>query len=239
MVITATTIAADASLASADIITAGTTTANATAFELPAELPHQSSVATSTHEGGDDDSAQQAAISEQGLQPDALNDLTRSTLAATDESDSLATWSSAQLTSQQFTPLQLSIEQTLTTDPSTVTDASLPFTAVSASSSESVTDIPETTAPRLAVQTKKAATEHITAAVSNADSDTLASDFTPWQIGATPAAPLAETAARDSYAKHHHDGDEQPPCRIINNRRHHDRTNHRQSENRNERPDRQ
>ena len=198
MVITTTSISADASLASADTIMAGTTTANETAFDLSAELQPQSSIATSTDEGGDNGSAQQTAASKSCSQPDALTNLASSTLETTDESASLASWQSAQLTSQQFTPLQLSIEQTLTTDPSTAivtaTDATVPFTALSASS-ESATGIPETTTPLLPAHIKKTAADHTTAAVSKSGSDTLASDFTPWQmqISTTPAAPLAET----------------------------------------------
>ena len=183
MVITATSISADASLASAETIIAGTTTANETAFELPAELPHQASETTGA-EGSDDESAPQTAAPESSSQLDALIDLVSSTMEATDESASLASWQSAQMTSQQFTPLQLSIEQTLN---DSATDSNNPVTTLSASTDAT------TSTPLLPAHTKKVAADHSTATLSNTDRDAPTSDFTPWQISATPAAPLAET----------------------------------------------
>ncbi len=188
MVITATAISADASLASAETIIAGTTTANETAFELPAELPHQAPETTGA-EGNDDKSAPQTAAPESASQPDALTDLACNTTDSTDEQTSLATWQSAQMTSQQFTPLQLSIEQTLN-DTTTATDCASPVTTLSADATGSM---PEVSTPPLPAQTKKAAADHTTAALSNTDTDAPTSDFTSWQINATPAAPLAET----------------------------------------------
>lgn len=188
MVITTTAISANSSLPVADVITAGTATANESAFELPAELPGQAPATTGAKDR-DDESAQQAATTGSGSQPDALTDLVSSTADLTYESAGLATWQSAQMTSQQFTPLQLSIEQTLN-DTTTTTDCASPVTTLSADASSS---IPEVSTPPLPAHTKKATADHTTATLSNTDSDAPTSDFTPWQINATPAAPLAET----------------------------------------------
>lgn len=186
MVITTTAISANSSLPVADVITAGTTTANESAFELPAELPGQAPATTGAKDR-DDESAQQAATTGSGSQPDALNDLVSSTVDLTDESAGLATWQSAQLTSLQFTPLQLSIEQTLN-DTTTATDCALPVTTLSADA-DTTSSRPEVSTPPLPAHTKKATADQL----SNTDRDAPTSDFTPWQINATPAAALAET----------------------------------------------
>lgn len=188
MVITTTAISANSSLPVADVITAGTATANESAFELPAELPGQAPATTGTKDR-DEESAPQTAAPESGSQPDALTDLVSSTADLTDESAGLATWQSAQMTSQQFTPLQLSIEQTLN---DTTTDCASPVTTLSADA-DTTSSMPEISTPPLPAHAKKATADHTTATLSNTDSDAPTSDFTPWQINATPAAPLAET----------------------------------------------
>jgi flagellar hook-length control protein FliK len=190
MVITTPVNSASASLSVADTITTGTATANETTFELPAELPGKVPATTDT-EGRDDKGAQPAVTLESASQPGALNDLVSSTTDLADKSAGPTTWQSAQMTSQQFTPLQLSIEQTLN-DTTTATDCTSPLTTLSVDA-DATGSMPEVSTPLLPAQTKKAAADHTTAALSNPDTDAPTSDFTPWQINATPATPLAET----------------------------------------------